>query len=182
MATTILTQDQRWLLRAVGGWQMRDCLIGPDGVDHLMQSMYGSTGVRINGAPDWLHGFQCGRGKIQSIGIPAITVTAAQLNRYASRLDAELKAELIKCRGIARTEDERVRKWCHCGRESECLKANQDDPFWGDRYHPTASEVDDHYEKYWQIRDRTDDLLDLALGFETVDEPLGQLKLFEVAS
>ncbi len=25
----MLTEDQRWLLRMVGGWEMRDCLIGP---------------------------------------------------------------------------------------------------------------------------------------------------------
>ena len=34
-----LTSDQRWLLRSVGGWAMRECLIGPAGVDHLMTSM-----------------------------------------------------------------------------------------------------------------------------------------------
>lgn len=184
-AKPILTEDQRWLLRAVGGWTMRDCLIGPKGVSHLMQSLYSSSCARFEGGPDWLsRGFQCRGGKVMSIQPPVITVAEAEINRYAAQLDATLKAELVECRRADRAENERVRKWCQCGREAECLKANQGDPLYGNRYHPTDAEVLAHYEECWRIRDWTDDLLDLALGFEYGDaaEPLGQLSLFEVAS
>lgn len=180
----ILTEDQRWLLRSVGGWTMRDCMIGPAGVARMMQSLYGSTGHVIEGGPAWLaRGFQCRGGKVVSQQPPVVTVTDVQINRYAAQLDATLKAELIECQRADRGENARVLKWCHCGREAECLKANQGDPIYGNRYHPTDAEVQAHYEECWRIRDWTDDLLDLALGFAYADaEPIGQLPLFEVAS
>ncbi|MFV8169674.1 hypothetical protein [Mycobacterium sp. DBP42] len=52
MTAAPLTEDQRWLLRAVGGRHMHDCLIGPDGVAELMQSMCSSTGAKVDGGPD----------------------------------------------------------------------------------------------------------------------------------
>ena len=184
-AKPILTENQRWLLRSVGGWTMRDCMIGPAGVTRMMQSLQSSSGRVIKGGPDWLAGgFHCRGGRVMSNQPPIITVDEAQINRYAAQLDATLKAELIECQRADRAETDRVRKWCRCGREAECLKANQGDPLYGNRYHPSDAEVQAHYEEYWRIRDWTDDLLDLALGFQCGDdvEPIGQLSLFEVAS
>jgi hypothetical protein len=179
----ILTVDQRWLLRSVGGWTMRDCMISPEGVSHLMQSMYGSSGHPIDGGPAWLaSGFQCRGRKVVSKQPPVVTVTDVQINRYAAQLDAPLKAELVECQQADRAENDRVWKWCRCGREAECLRANEGDPFWGNRYHPSEAEVQEHYEECWRIRDWTDDLLDRALGFEIAGEQLGQLELFEVSA
>lgn len=184
-AKPILTENQRWLLRCVGGWEMRDCLISSEGVARLMQSMYSSTGSRIDGGPDWLaRGFDCRKSTVVSRGAPSVKVTDVQINRYAAQLDAGIKAQLIECQHADRAENQRVWKWCRCGHEERCLRANQGDPFYGNRYHPTDAEVEAHYEEHWRIRDWTDDLLDLALGFEYADdaEPLGQLSLFEMAS
>lgn len=97
----ILTEDQRWLLRIVGGWTMRDCLISPAGVTRLMQSCYGGTRLSTDGYPAHLKGFECARGKIVSKGIPVITVTTVQLNKYARSLSAELVAEMRECAAAA---------------------------------------------------------------------------------
>lgn len=161
-AKPILTEDQRWLLRGLGGWMMRDCMIGPSGVAHLMQSLSSSSTAHVDGGPDWLDsGYQCRGGKVMSNRQPAVTVDEAQINRYASQLDATLKAELIECQRADRAETDRVRKWCRCGREAECLKANQGDPLYGNRHHPSEAEIQAHYEEYWRISlcvspDRTD--------------------------
>ena len=185
-AKPILTVDQRWLLRSVGGWEMRDCLISPDGVSRLMQSMRGSSGRPIDGGPGWLaDGFDCRNGKVVSRGPLAVTVTVVQINQYAAQLATAVKDQLLECQRAAHSENQRVRKWCQCGHEERCLRANQGDPFYGNRYHPTDAEVDAHYEEDWRIHDWTDDVLDLALGFEYADEPreqLGQLSLFEMVS
>lgn len=184
-AKPILTEDQRWLLRGLGGWMMRDCMIGPSGVAHLMQSLSSSSTAHVDGGPDWLDsGYQCRGGKVMSNRQPAVTVDEAQINRYAAQLDATLKAELIECQRADRAETDRVWRWCRCGREAECLKANRGDPLYGNMHHPSEAEIQAHYEEYWRIRDWTDDLLDLALGFQCGDdvEPIGQLSLFEVAS
>lgn len=179
----ILTVDQRWLLRSVGGHEMLDCMIGPDGVSRLMESMYRSSGHPIEGGPAWLaDGFECVKSKVVSKRPPIVSVTVVQINRYAAQLDAALKAELVECRRADRAEAERVWKWCRCGREAECLRANQGDPLYGNRYHPSEAEVLEHYEECWRIRDWTDDLLDRALGFEIAGEQLGQLELFEVSA
>lgn len=179
----ILTVDQRWLLRSVGGWTMRDCMISPHGVSHLMQSLYSSSGRAIEGGPEWLAGgFDCIGGKVVSKRPPIVAVTVAQINRYAAQLDASLKAELVECQRADRTENQRVMNWCRCGREAQCVKANEGDPLYGNRYHPSDAEVQEHYEADWRIRDWTDDLLDRALGLEVAGEQLGQLELFEVSA
>ena len=184
IAQVMLTEDQRRLLRMVGGWQMREALISPDGVTRLMQSMLGSNGRRIDGAPEWmLGGFQCGSGKVVApeFGVPVVTVTVAQINRFAASLPDEVKAELIACREAQQSESRRTWKWCFCGREAECLRANEGDPLYGGRHHPTDAEIEAHYAEDWRVRDWQDDVLDRALGFTTADvETVGQLELFEV--
>lgn len=184
MTAPTLTEDQRWLLRSVGGWAMRECLISSGGVMRLMQSMYGSTGHVIEGGPAWLAGgFSCGQGKVVSPGFgePVVTVTVAQINRYAASLPDELKADLVACRDAQQAEAKRTWKWCHCGREADCLRSNAGDPQHGRRYHPAEAEVQAHYGELARLNDWQDNLLDRALGFEVIGEPVGQLELFEVA-
>lgn len=175
-----LTTDQRWLLRSVGGWAMREALLSPGGVMRLMQSMYGSTGHPIDGGPAWLaNGFTCGQGKVVSPGFgePLVTVTTAQINRYAASLSDELKAELVACRDASHAETQRTWKWCRCGSEVECRRSNAGDP----HHHPTDAEEEAHYAESRRLREWTDDLLDRAFGFEVVADPVGQLELFEYA-
>lgn len=182
---TALTEDQRWLLRMVGGWSMREALISPGGVMRLMQSMQGGSGCRIDGGPEWTSGgFQCGQGKVvsPSFGTPVVTVTTAQINRFAASLPDAVKSDLIACRDAAQSESRRTWKWCYCNREADCLRANEGDPLYGGRHHPTAAEIAAHYAESRRVNSWLDDVLDRAFGFEQVDaEPVGQLELFDVA-
>lgn len=181
MARPTLTEDQRWLLRSIGGWTMRDCLIGPEGVQDLMSRCSSSTGSRIDGGPEWLtNGYTCGRGKIVSpwwttdIGRPpakTVTVTTAQLNRYARNLPQDVTDELREVRRAFNTENIR-RDWCRCGREDECHRRNEGDPIYGGRHHPTDEEVDAHYRELRRIQDWQDRVLDRALGFHMVEDDL----------
>ncbi|MGA5542722.1 hypothetical protein ACPCIR_12795 [Mycobacterium sp. NPDC051198] len=189
-----LTEDQRWLLRAMGGWAIRDCLLGPDGVAHLMQSQWGGSGRRLPGGPEWLaYGFDCGRGKIVTGRFgggadrdPVVTITAAQLNRYARNLPRAVTDELREVRRAWNAEYiYGCRDWCHCGHEDECQDG---------RHHPTDDEIDNHYRELRRIKEREGRALDRALGFVEVDEGpvifevdestelVGQLALFAVAS
>lgn len=172
-----LTEDQRWLLRMVGGWAMRDCLIGPDGVKHLMQSMYGGTRNTMEGAPPCMRGFQCGGGKIVSIGAPVITVTTAQLNRFARTLPADLCEEMRECASASTRNAILSGQFCHCG-SSPCGYA-----YMGDRICPPTEQQElDARAEYWRCNDWIDNLLDRALGFTAEVEPVGQLELFEVSA
>ncbi len=181
MARPALTEDQRWLLRSIGGWAMRDCLLGPDGVADLMSRCSSSTGHRIDGGPEWLaNGYTCGRGKIvcpwwtTDIGRPpvkSVTVTTAQLNRYARSLAQDVTDELREVRRALNAENIR-RDWCRCGREVECHRRNEGDPIYGGRYHPTDEEVDAHYRELRRIQEWQDRVLDRALGFEMVEDDL----------
>ncbi len=115
MTSPLLTEDQRWLLRMVGGWTMRDCLIGPEGVARLMQSHYGGTGRRMDGGPAYLRGFQCGGGKIVSSAVPVITVTTGQLHKFAQSLPTDLVAEMRECAAAAQRTNILRSQFCHCG-------------------------------------------------------------------
>ncbi|WP_025088809.1 hypothetical protein [Mycobacteroides abscessus] len=173
----MLTEDQRWLLRMVGGWEMRDCLIGPAGVTRLMQSCYGGTRLPTDGYPFHLKGFECGHGKIVSRGIPVVTVTTAQLNKYARSLPVDLVAEMRECATAAQRNNLRRHQFCHCGNEP-CGYA-----YMGDRIcPPTEQQEADAKAEFWRCQDWTDDLLDRALGFTTEDQPVGQLELFGVGA
>lgn len=186
-ARPVLTEDQRWLLRAVGGWKMRDCLIGPDGVADLMKSMYSSTAGKVRGGPDWVaRGFSCGRGKIVAPWDGAIvTVTAAQINRYAKTIPDDLIDELKACQR-ASVANARLRgRFCYCtrafGNRDRCGYAWMRDRICP----PTEQQEADASAEYWRVHDWTEDLLDRALGFAVVDEAaelVGQLALFAVTS
>ncbi|GFG83366.1 hypothetical protein [Mycolicibacter algericus] len=178
----MLTTDQRWLLRAVGGWAMRDCLIGPVGVDHLMESMQGCSGSRVRGGPEWLsHGYQCRKGKILSpmFGEPVVTVTKAQLNRYARELPQAITDELRAVRKAMHTGHQRTWEWCRCPYEH-----TPPNPHSGvcRSYHPSGAQVEAHYAELRRLGARQERALNRALGFEEVtdDEPVGQLELFEL--
>lgn len=171
----MLTDDQRWLLRMVGGWAMRDCLIGSAGVAHLMQSMYGGTGRALDGAPPYIRGFQCGGNKIVSTSVPVVTVTTAQLNKYARSLPADLVAEMRECAAAALRNNILRQQFCHCG-STPCGYA-----YMGDRICPPTEQQElDARTEYWRCHDWTEDLLDRALGFTTEVEPVGQLELFDI--
>ncbi len=173
VSTAALTEDQRWLLRSVGGHQMLGCLAGSDGIDRLMQSKYGSTGHLIEGGPDWLlHGFDCGGGKIvtgtwwttEKVD-PIVTVTKAQLARFARSLPAELVEEIQRC-SAAITANAILRgRFCHCG-STPCGYAYMRDRICP----PTEQQEADATAEYWRVRDWTDELLDRALGFERIAE------------
>lgn len=181
MARPALTEDQRWLLRSIGGWAMRDCLIGSEGVQDLMSRCSSSTGSRIDGGPEWLaNGYTCGRGKIvcpwwtTDIGRPpvkSVTITVSQLNRYARNLPQDVTDELREVRRAFNAENIR-RDWCRCGREDECRRRNEGDPLYGARYHPTDEEVDAHYRELRRIEEWQDRVLDRALGFRMVEDDL----------
>ncbi|SIE60328.1 Uncharacterised protein [Mycobacteroides abscessus subsp. abscessus] len=153
---------------------MRDCLTGPGGVAHLMRSCYGGTG-RIEGAPLYLKGFQCGGGKIVSSGIPVVAVTTAQLNKYARSLPADLVAEMRECATAAQRNNILRHQFCHCGSDP-CGYA-----YMGDRICPPTEQQElDARAEFWRCQDWTEDLLDRAFGLVVEVEPVGQLELFEV--
>ncbi|WP_074357601.1 hypothetical protein [Mycobacteroides abscessus] len=170
-----LTEDQRWLLRMVGGWTMRDCLIGPAGVTRLMQSHYGGTGCGLDGAPSYIRGFQCGGGKIVTTGVPVITVTTAQLRKFAQSLPTELVTEMRECAAAAQRNNLLRHQFCRCG-SVPCGFAYMRDRICP----PTEQQEADAIAEFWRCQDWTEDLLDRALGFTTEDEPVGQLELFGV--
>ncbi|CPW40662.1 hypothetical protein [Mycobacteroides abscessus] len=174
----MLTEDQRWLLRMVGGWAIVDCLIGPEGVTHLMQSLQSSTGSKRPGIPDYIEGYQCGRGKIVTPwrGEPRVIVTAAQINRYARSLPDELKAELRE--HAWRRNTNRYRGYQHCF----CQSTPCGYGYIEDKFHPTDEQVRDHAEEWNRLHCWENSLLDRALGVAHSDEPAGQLELFEVGA
>ncbi|WP_454231366.1 hypothetical protein [Mycolicibacterium fortuitum] len=100
-----------------------------------------------------------------------MTVTTAQLNRYARSLPQEVTDELRAVRRAFNAENIR-RDWCRCGREAECRRRNEGDPIYGGRYHPTDAEVDAHYRELRRIQEWQDRALDRALGFIMVEDDL----------
>ncbi|ETA91883.1 hypothetical protein O982_24830 [Mycobacterium avium 10-5581] len=170
-----LSPEQRWLLFAIGGWMMRDCLLGPAGTDHLMQSCYSSWGFTgPDGGPDWLTGWNTANGKISAPqkGTVRVSVTKAQINSYAATLPADIRRELTDCRDAAHAEQQRTASWCHCP-----WRDIAPNPHSGpcQHYHPTDAEDDQHRARVhalnaWQTR-----LLRRALQLQCAGE---QLDLF----
>jgi hypothetical protein len=172
-----LTNDQRWLLYFMGGWQIRDCLIGPAGTDHLMQSTSGAcrfTGPE--GGPEWMTGWDTHNGKIVSPGRgeSRVVVTKAQINAYARSVRESVRAELVALRAEAGVEANRTRGWCHCPWSQTAPNAHSGPC---QRYHPTDDEDDIHYATVRQIDEALDEALRRALNPNT--EPAGQLALFD---
>lgn len=183
MTVESLTVNQRWLLRVMGSWAIRDCLISPAGVDHLMTSQWGGTGHRVDGAPEWMHSFQCGNGKIvcPAFTEPIVTITRAQLNRYARELPSSVTDELRAVARAMHAAQQRTWEWCRCPYEH--TPPNQHTGVCRS-YHPTHQQEDAHFADVHRLDDWQDRALNRALGFvEITDaESVGQLELFEVAS
>ncbi|MEC4840522.1 hypothetical protein R2360_13645 [Mycobacteroides chelonae] len=179
MAAT-LTDDQRWLLRIVGGWAMIDCLVGPEGVKHLMDSRSGSTGARIEDAPDYIQGFQCGNGRIvspwhaqTSIAGPRVSVTTGAINRYAAALPDDLKTELREHQYRRNSNRVRAYQFCRCS-ATPCGYG------YLNKTHPTNDEVRDSANEWHRLMHQEGELLLRALGFDPATAPARQLELFEV--
>ncbi|KWX66830.1 hypothetical protein [Mycobacterium sp. NAZ190054] len=180
-----LTHDQRWLLMTMGGWQIVDALIGPGGVNHLMQSQWGGSRLQpIPGAPGWMTSFQTRGSKIVSPSFadePRVTVTAAQINAYARALPSGVRGELEELALQRQQHAWQGRDWCLCGRAEECRRRNQGDPVYGDRHHPTEAEENQRHADWLRMRITERVLLAKALGLNAREEPV-QLDLFEAAS
>lgn len=176
MAAGTLTEDQRWLLRSVGGHEMLGCLADADGWEHLMQSMYQGSGRCTEGGPEWLRGgFRCRNGRIASpeFGDAVVTVTKVQLARYVLQLPGGLVDEMRACRAATTANAVLRGRFCHCG-STPCGYAYMRDRICP----PTEQQETDAGAEYWRVHDWTDELLDRALGFDVATEPVGQLELF----
>jgi hypothetical protein len=174
MSAGTLTDDQRWLLFAIGGWAMRDCLIGTHGVDHLMQSCYSAYGhTAPDGGPAWLTGWETAGGKITAParGEVRVVVTKAQINSYARTLPPAIVAELTACRSAEIEERTRTKGWCRCpwqdsAPNSHCGPCT--------RYHPGVEEEQAHLAQCRRIQAWTQAVLRRALRTD-----VGQLTLFD---
>lgn len=159
-AGATLTENQRWLLLLMGGWAIIDALCSPAGTKHLMQSSWGGANhTPPEGAPAWLRSFDTRGNKI--VAPCGVTVTAAQINRYAAALDESIRAELAACQAARQTNTMQGYEWCHCPNEHTAPNA-----FTGPctRYHPTGEDEAAHLAEYRRIREWEKDLLRRALG------------------
>jgi hypothetical protein len=173
--TGTLTTDQRWLLFAIGGWTMRDCLLGPAGTDHLMQSMYSSCGGSgPDGGPEWLTGWNTRAGKITApaFGDVRVVVTTAQINAYARTLPGSIRDDLMACGGAARAAQRRTDGWCHCPWLHTAPNAHSGPCH---RYHPSADEDIQHLAAQRAIDAWQDRVLRRALELDAGQ----QLTLFD---
>ena len=173
-----LTSDQRWLLYFMGGWQIRDCLIGTAGTDRLMQSMSGACGFTggPEGGPDWMTGWSTRNGKISSPGHgeSRVVITKAQINAYARSLPESVRAELIARRAESAAEATRTESWCRCP-WAETAPNSHSGPC--ERYHPTDEEECDHYATVRRIDEALKEALRRAMNLH--DLGAGQLALFD---
>lgn len=182
-----LSVDQRWLLLHMGGWEIVHALASPDGVTHLMQSCWGSSGGRANcddlpGAPRWIKGcgwetrggviYACGQGG------PHVKIKASELNRFSKELPADIRAELVACRDAGTANAVLRGQFCHCGHHDQSY------PWEKDRIcPPTIEQENDASADYWRIRAWEHVVLAKALGLNGRPHIAGdQLDLFEVGA
>lgn len=171
-----LTSDQRWLLYSMGGWMMRDCLIGPAGTDYLMQSMWGGCGhAHPEGGPTWMTSFETRGGRVVSpaSGQARVVVTKAEINAYARALPTAIRDELIAVRTASTTERSRTDGWCHCPWATTVPNAHSAPC---PRYHPTHAEDDAHYAEINRLDELSGQILRRALRLQ--EHETGQLDLF----
>lgn len=178
-----LSADQRWLLLHMGSWQIVHALCSPDGVTKLMQSCWGSSGGRcvdLPKAPEWLQ--QCGwdtsGGTItaRAQGGPQVKIKAAEINRYAAQLPADIKAELIACRNAGTANAVLGYRLCRNKHEHKHLP-------YEDKICPATVEQENMQRaEYWRIVAWQHVVLAKALGLNGRSQVAGdQLDLFEVA-
>ena len=170
-----LSTEQRWLMFAIGGWTMRDCLLSPAGTDHFMQSCYSSWGFSgPDGGPEWLTGWNTQGGKITApqTGTMRVTLTKAQINSYAAALPADIRRELTECRDAAAR-----RAPAHCRLVPLPLADRAPNAHSGpcERYHPSDDEDHEHYARVRAIDAWQTQLLRHALQLHSAGE---QLDLF----
>lgn len=177
-----LTEDQRWLLNHMGGWQIVSALCSPEGVRALMNSRWGSTGggQLPADAPAWLEG--CGWETETSTiaprwlggkpaNAPTFTIKPAAINRYAAELPASIQAELAQCRSASQANAVLKYRFCRCG-SKKCGYGYLKDRICP----PTQAQEQAADDEYWRIIEWQDRLLPVALGLG-VHMP-GQLELF----
>ena len=170
-----LSTEQRWLMFAIGGWTMRDCLLSPAGTDHFMQSCYSSWGFSgPDGGPEWLTGWNTHGGKVTApqTGPIRVTLTKAQINSYAAALPADIRRELTECRDAAAIERQRTADWCHCPWQTKSPNAHSGPC---ERYHPSDDEDHEHYARVRAIESWQTQLLRRVLQLHSAGE---QLDLF----
>lgn len=170
-----LSTDQRWLMFAIGGWTMRDCLLGTAGTDYFMQSCYSHWGRSgPEGGPAWLTGWNTNAGRVTApqTGTIRVSLTKAQINAYAAALPAEIRSELAECRDAAAAERRRTDGWCHCPWQDTAPNAHSGPCT---RYHPSDAEDDEHLDRVHAIEDRQTAVLRRALQLHSAGE---QLDLF----
>ena len=177
-----MTEEQRWLLLHMGGWQIVAALCSPEGTKSLMNSRWGSTGGNIPPqAPEWLKG--CGWETESSTisprwlggkpaGAPSFTIKPAAINRYASELPEDIKAELLACRNAGQANAVLKYRFCRCGSE-KCGYGYLKDRICP----PTEAQEREADDEYWRIIDWQDRLLPVALSLAVGSS--GQLELFE---
>ncbi len=182
-----LAVDQRWLLLHMGSWQIVHALASPEGVANLMRSRSGSTGGRasdLNGSPEWLA--DCGweiNGSVISARarrLPGLNIKAAEINRYAAHLPADIKAELVACRDAGTANAVLRARFCHCGHHDHATYM----PWEKDRIcPPTVEQENNATADYWRIRAWQHVVLAKALGLNGRSHIANdQLDLFEVGA
>ena len=181
-----MTEDQRWLLLNMGGWQIVCALCSPEGTKSLMNSRWGSTrgGYLPTQAPEWLKG--C-RWETESATIsprwlsgkpadaPTFTIKPAAINRYAAELPDDIKAELLACRNAGIANAVMQYRFCRCG-SKKCGYGYIKDRICP----PTAEQEQAATDEYWRVVEWQDRLLPVALGLGV--HAAGQLQLFEATA
>ncbi len=172
----MLTREQRQLLGVYPASMIADTIIDQEGgIARIRAGCCG--GSRLDGP---IRHFNTHGGQIKAgtFGDEAtITVTFAQLKRWAASVPAELRDQIKAVRSAQQKEAARSYKWCHCPDPEGCRRSHEGDPLYGGRHHPSEGEYDEHLEIVFDLRDQERDLLDKALGL--AGEPAGQLDLFD---
>lgn len=174
----MLTDDQRWLLAGVGGWEMADCFGWPaQGIDRLMTSMYAASLARRDQRyPEWLEGgFRCGYGRIEScrkVDASNVVVSKRQLASFAATIDDDLVQRLRDTRAAQKKEAVR---WCGaCFCPDARWHENSSDPLYGDRWHPTDEQYKQHLRFSTRLAATLQAIVVEACGFQ---QRTGQLDL-----
>lgn len=168
-----LSSDQRWLLFFIGGWSMRECLLGPGGTDYFMQSLSGAAGFTApEGGPQWMTGWNTRGGKIISPSHDdvRVVVTKSQIDAYARGLPTQVRDELLAVRNAGHAERDRTDGWCRCP-WSQTAPNDSTEPC--DRYHPSDVEESAHDAELRRIDEWNTATLRKALSLD-----VGQLELF----
>lgn len=170
----------------MGSWEIVHALCSPQGVTNLMQSRWGSSAGKaadLNGAPEWLE--SCGweiNGSVitaRARKLPGLKIKAAEINRYASQLPAEIKAELIACRDAGTANAVLRGRFCHCGNHKKSY------PWEKDSICPPTPEQENQADAdYWRIRAWEHVVLAKALNLNGKQETAAgdQLELFGVSA